>query len=155
MFTVDALFLSTSSLINWWCLLLITTLSNIFTADWLYRFRRFQCVCIRQFIFHSDSKSLFHTRSVYFSLLLLIIRSIYFFIHPIQCLCWNVSIPTQPVQPFPMFLCLWIGCIAVCVCFCWGAYVSEHQLQLWFILYVCVWVCAHMCVCLTRHRSHP
>lgn len=54
--TIDALLFSASSLIHWWYAPLTTTLSNIFTVEWLYGFRRVECVYINLFVsqrFHS------------------------------------------------------------------------------------------------------
>lgn len=103
------LFLSTSSLIN---------RCTRFTTTSAKHCRRFRSVCVSRFAFPFNSNFLLNTKFVYFSLRVLIIRSIYFFIPYTQCLHCDIINSSQTVQSFTMFLCLWIGCSAVHVCFC-------------------------------------
>lgn len=148
---VDALLFGAFSLIHWWYAPLTTTLSNILRAEWLYWLRRLECVSINLFVFsrfHSVCflNPLLKLKFVYFSPHVLIICSIYFSIHHIQCLCSDIIVPTQTEQSFSMFLCPWIDCSAVCVCCCWGAYVSGRLLCFWFMC-ARAWMCVCACMC--------
>lgn len=106
---------------------------------------------------HSGScfNPLLKLRFVYFSHHLLIIRSIYFFIHYIQCLCRDIIAPAQTARsvlhvslPLNRLQCCFVCAVAR------GAYVSEWLLRLWFT-HVCECVCAYTCLSDTALLSAP